>query len=399
LARNIHAVELNDQIDRDWTLRYVPMNLGCLIQENGKELIMARRLAIAILNTSMGMVLVGAPLSYLAQTPARWKAHDTTRPRPPVVKPASQKLPVAPPADALVLFAGEDLSQWRSADGGPAKWIATKGYMESVKGSGYIFTRQSFGDVQLHVEWATPVPAVGKSQGRGNSGVFLMGLYEIQVLDSYENDTYPDGQAASVYGQYPPLVNACLPPGEWQSYDIFFRRDRSNADGKLIQPARVTVVHNALLVQDNVEIWGPTNWLQHSPYKPHPDKLPLSLQDHGNPVRYRNIWLRELPEWTPPGPNHVENERVLILTQKELDGYVGKYQVASGDTYRIIRDGDLLKAHFYGETVLELVPRSTREFALSWTAGKVVFDLNGQGVATGLTFHLGGEQRAAKKVD
>jgi hypothetical protein len=374
-------------------------NLGRLIQENGKDLIMTTRLANAVLNTSMGMVLFGVSSSCLAQTPARWKAHDMTRPRPPVVKPAPQKLPVAPPADALVLFSGEDLSQWRSADGGPAKWVAGKGYMESVKGSGYLFTRQSFGDVQLHVEWAAPVPVVGKSQGRGNSGVFLMGLYEIQVLDSYENDTYPDGQAASVYGQYPPLVNACLPPGEWQAYDIFFRRDRYNADGKLIQPARVTVVHNGLLVQDNVELWGPTNWLQHSPYKPHPDKLPLSLQDHGNPVRYRNIWLRELPEWIPPGPTQVENQPVLILTQKELDRYVGKYHVASGDSYGILRDGDMLKANFYGETFVELVPRSIREFALPWTAGKIVFDLNAEGIATGFTFHLGGEQRSAKKIE
>ncbi len=170
-----------------------------------------------------------------SQAPAQWKAHDITRPRPPIVKPADQKLPIQPPADAVVLFDGRDLSQWRSEDGSPAKWVAANGYMESVKGSGYVFSRRTFGDVQLHVEWAAPVPAMGKSQGRGNSGVFLMGQYEIQVLDSYENETYADGQAASVYGQYPPLVNVCRPPGEWQSYDIVFRRPRFDRNGGAAQ--------------------------------------------------------------------------------------------------------------------------------------------------------------------
>lgn len=353
---------------------------------------------LALFGASFSLVLAPSPDAW-SQAPARWKPHDMNRPRPPIVKPAPQKLPLAPPADALVLFDGKDLSQWRSQDGSPAKWIAREGYMESVKGSGYVFTRQTFGDVQLHIEWAAPVPAMGKSQGRGNSGVFLMGLYEIQVLDSYENDTYPDGQAAAVYGQYPPLVNASLPPGEWQSYDIFFRRDRYNADGKLVQPARVTVLHNGILVQDNVEIWGPTNWLQHSPYKPHPDKLPLSLQDHGNPVRYRNIWLRELPEWAPAGPPAPENLPVLTLTSKELDRYVGKYQVPTGDVYSIVRDKDVLRAHFYAETLIELVPRSKREFALRWTAGKIVFDLDAQEKVTGFTFHLGGEERSGKKIE
>lgn len=340
----------------------------------------------------------GIPQQGFAQMPARWKAHDLSRPRPPIVKPAPQKLPVAPPADALVLFDGKDVSQWRSQDGSPAKWIARDGYMESVKGSGYLFTRQTFGDVQLHVEWATPVPAMGKSQGRGNSGVFLMGLYEIQVLDSYENDTYPDGQAASVYGQYPPLVNASLPPGEWQAYDILFRRDRYDGDGKLLRPARVTVLHNGILVQDNVEIWGPTNWLQHIPYKSHPDKLPLSLQDHGNPVRYRNIWLRELPESTPPGPTSVANEPIMILSEKELDRYVGKYEAARGDGYVIVRDGNVLRGNFAGEALLEMVPRSPKEFALRWTAAKLIFDFDAQGVTTSFTFEIGGESRVVKRV-
>ena len=363
---------------------------------------MRQRSTPAILVMSMAMFLLCVGEAISAQQPTRWKPHDMNRPRPPLVKPARQNLPVPPPADAVILFDGKDLTNWRSEDGGPAKWIAREGYMESVKGSGYIFSKQMFGDVQLHVEWATPVPPKGKSQGRGNSGVFLMGLYEIQVLDSYENDTYPDGQAASVYGQYPPLVNACLPPGEWQSYEIVFRRDRYDADGKLTRPARVTVIHNGILVQDNVEIWGPTNWLQHSPYKVHADKLPVSLQDHGNPVRYRNIWLREISEWTPPGPANIENGPILFLTRAELDRYVGNYQVLEDDhpaTYTISRDGDSLKAHFYGGTVIELVPRSKQEFAMRWTAGKLVFDLDGAGKATAFTLHLGGEQRTANRVN
>ena len=170
---------------------------------------------------------LGVGLPAVAQSPARWKAHDMSRPRPPVVQPPPQALPVPAPPDAVVLFDGKSgLADWRSSDGGPAKWVVKDGAIESVPGSGYLYSARGFGDVQLHVEWAAPVPAKGTSQGRGNSGVFLMGLYEVQVLDSYQNDTYPDGQAAAIYGQYPPLVNACRPPGEWQTYDIVFRRPR-----------------------------------------------------------------------------------------------------------------------------------------------------------------------------
>jgi hypothetical protein len=156
-----------------------------------------------------------------------------------------------------------------------------------VPESGYIFSAGKFGDVQLHVEWATPVPASGRGQGRGNSGIFLMGLFEVQVLDSHENETYADGQAGAIYGQHPPRANACLPPGEWQSYDIVFRRPHFHEDGSVARPARITVLHNGILVQDNVTIWGPTTWLQHRAYERQPDKLPISLQDHGNPVRFR----------------------------------------------------------------------------------------------------------------
>ena len=180
------------------------------------------------------LVLVLTGLSWLQLAPgfsqsrsaSDWLAHDPERPRPPVVSPARQSLPVAAPEDAVVLFDGTGLEGWRSEDGGPARWRVQDGVMISVPESGYLYTSLAFGDVQLHVEWAAPLPVEGKGQGRGNSGVYLMSKYEVQVLDSYRNDTYPDGQAGAVYGQYPPLVNASLPPGEWQAYDIVFRRPR-----------------------------------------------------------------------------------------------------------------------------------------------------------------------------
>ena len=337
----------------------------------------------------------------LSQWPARWKAHDMTRPRPPVVQPPSQALPVPAPPDALVLFDGKSLAEWRSADGGPARWIVKDGAIESVPGSGYLYSARGFGDVQLHIEWAAPVPARGNSQGRGNSGVYLMGLYEVQVLDSYQNDTYPDGQAAAIYGQYPPLVNACRPPGEWQTYDIVFRRPRFRPDGALVSPARVTVIHNGILVQDAVEPWGPTAWLQALPYTAHADKLPLAFQDHGNPVRYRNIWLRELPETTEPGPP-ADARPVVNLPLASLDRYVGKYRVAEegGPTYTVTRRERRLYCDFqYNGQPLELVPHSEREFSLRWTAGELVFDVKADGTVAGFTFTLGGDKRTANKVD
>ncbi len=230
-----------------------------------------------------------------AQTQTKWKLHDRNRPTPVVVEPgtpSTENSPGRPPADAVVLFDGRDLSKWAQKDGSPAKWKVADGYFEVVPHTGYIYTRQPFGDCQLHVEFAEPSPAVGEDQDRGNSGVFLMGLYEIQVLDSFESKTYPDGQAAAVYGQYPPLVNASRPPGQWQSYDIIFHGPRFDGNGKLLGPARVTVLHNGVLVQDNVEIQGPT--ATGRPYEAHAEKLPLALQDHNHPVRFRNIWVREL---------------------------------------------------------------------------------------------------------
>jgi len=228
----------------------------------------------------------------------QWEQHDRNRPLPTVIDPgtaSTQDRAGRPPSDAVVLFDGKDLYKWQNAKtGDPAPWKVGNGYFEVAKGTGNIRTRDGFGDSQLHVEFAEPDPPVGMDQDRGNSGVFLHGLYEVQVLDSYVNKTYADGQAAGIYGQYPPLVNASRPPGQWQAYDIIFHGPRFAKNGNLIRPARMTVLHNGVLVQDNVELTGPTGHHVRPPYQAGPEKLPLELQDHNHPVHYRNIWIREL---------------------------------------------------------------------------------------------------------
>jgi len=252
--------------------------------------------------------LVVGPLLMIGDTHAQnnpqawripWKVSDYNRPHPQVITPgteSNQQQAGKPPSDAIVLFDGKDLSAWASSRGGPAKWTLKQGHMETGNNAGDIVTRQAFGDCQLHVEWATPTPPKGEDQGRGNSGVYLMSLYEIQVLDSFENCTYADGQAAAIYAQYPPLVNASRPPGQWQSYDVIFHGPRFDKEGGLRRTARVTLFHNGVLVQDHVELTGPTDYMKRPPYRPHPEKMPLLLQDHGNPVSFRNIWVREIPE-------------------------------------------------------------------------------------------------------
>lgn len=232
-----------------------------------------------------------------SRNPADWKIHDLERPKPEVIVPASpstQDNVGRAPSDAVVLFDGTSLDAWQTSKGEPAAWKVENGYFEVVPGEGGIETRQGFGDVQLHVEWAAPDPPVGEGQDRGNSGVFLMGQYEVQVLNSYENETYADGQAAAVYGQYPPLVNAMSPPGQWNTYDIVFKRPRFDETGALTQPATVTVFHNGVLVQDHEELTGPSGHYSRPAYTAHADALPISLQDHDHPVRFRNIWVREL---------------------------------------------------------------------------------------------------------
>jgi hypothetical protein len=200
--------------------------------------------------------------------------------------------PGPPPADAIVLFDGTDLSQWQSERGGKAAWEVKDG-VATVNKTGNIATKQSFGDCQLHIEWATPAEVSGEGQGRGNSGVILQGRYELQILDSYQNKTYFNGQAGAVYSQYAPLLNVCRKPGEWQSYDVIFHAPRFDENGNLLKAATITVLQNAVLVQDHVEIKGPTG-KQPTKYIAHSLKQPLVLQDHGNPIRFRNIWIREL---------------------------------------------------------------------------------------------------------
>ena len=218
-----------------------------------------------------------------------WRVHDKSRPEPAIVDPPSE--PGAPPSDATVLFDGKDLNQWQGGQG-EALWKVKDGYVE-VNGTGSVKTKEGFGSCQLHVEWAAPAEVKDKAQGRGNSGVMLMGLYEIQVLDSYDNRTYSDGQAGSVYGQTPPLVNACRKPGEWQSYDIIFEAPKYEGR-EVVSPAYVSVIHNGVVVQHRTKIEGRVAHKDPPKYLPHEDKLPLVLQDHGNPVRFRNIWIRPL---------------------------------------------------------------------------------------------------------
>jgi Domain of Unknown Function (DUF1080) len=292
-----------------------------------------------------------------------WLGHDRDRPQPTVVDPgvpSTQDQAGRAPSDAVVLFDGKDISQWVAMDGSPTKWVMRDGALECVPGSGYVRTSESFGDCQLHVEWASPIPADGESQGRGNSGVFFgFDRYEVQVLDSYQNQTYADGSAAAVYGQYPPLVNVTLPPGKWQTYDILWTAPRFDADGHLVSKARETIFHNGVLVQNNVELTGPTAWIGRAPYKAHPERLPIALQDHGHPVRFRNVWVRELGS-----PRHKE----FMLSDALLDSYVGVYKRGPNpdDTVTIRRAPDgLLALSLAGVSLMMHAESQTRFFALT----------------------------------
>jgi len=221
----------------------------------------------------------------------KWRVHDASRPRPKVVKTGPSKtLGAKPPKGAVVLFDGTDTSMWSHS-----KWKVENGFMEVTRGSGSLQTKQKFSSIKLHLEFATPKVVKGESQGRGNSGVFLCGPYEVQVLDSWDNMSYADGQCAALYGQFPPRVNACRPPGEWQSYDIEFLAPKWDASGKLERKATVTVLHNGVKVHDKREMIGPSGHRSVRSYKQH-GPGPIQLQDHGNPTRLRNIWLVELED-------------------------------------------------------------------------------------------------------
>ena len=235
------------------------------------------------------LVLLLVSIGYAQDDP---KLSEVWRPVPRVVAPG--RTDADPPADAVILFNGKDLSEWKSVEGSDIQWKLENDAMTVSGKSGDIQTRKAFGDCQLHIEWMTPAVVKGNGQGRGNSGVFFMGRYELQVLDSYNNSTYSNGQAGSIYKQYMPLVNACRPPGEWQRYDVIFTAPRFYPDSTVKSAARMTVFQNGVLIQNNVSLWGNTAYIGISKYEVHGDREPLILQDHGNPVSYRNVWVREL---------------------------------------------------------------------------------------------------------
>ena len=258
---------------------------------------------------SLGIVIgVGAQQKNLgySDTPflpgGKWHVHDGNRPQPKMIDPGSastQEMPGKAPSDATVLFDGKNLDGWKASNGGgAAPWKVENGEMVIAPRTGQIESKEHFGDCQLHIEFSTPTGATGEGQARSNSGVFMLGKYEIQVMDSYNNPTYPDGQAAAVYGQYPPLVNASRKPGQWQMYDILWKSPRFGADGKVAEPATVTILHNGVAVQNAVRVLGPVQHRALASYSaPHPPTGPIALQDHGNPVRFRNIWVRELKDY------------------------------------------------------------------------------------------------------
>ncbi len=263
---------------------------------------MQRTLAFAGIVMVAGVGLALQPPGWKFRPGVEYK-NGTIWPEPAVVTPGPT--PSDPPSDAKILFDGKSLDQWKNGEA----WEIKDGYATVQKKD--IETKESFGSCQLHVEFATPAEVKGKGQGRGNSGLYFMTHYEVQVLDSFENKTYFDGQCASLYKQYPPLVNACRKPGEWQSYDIIFEAPKFAGDGSVQTPAYFTVLHNGVLVQNHTALEGFTYFDRPASYTKHPDRLPLRIQNHGNPVRYRNIWLREIPPMVgkKPEPTAAANEK------------------------------------------------------------------------------------------
>lgn len=248
-------------------------------------------------NTIFTVVLLIIANFVLAQEePMKMKPQMTEIWDPEVSVVTPGETPMDAPSDAIVLFDGVDLeNEWTNGQGGKPGWLVEDGCVTVVKGQGAIKTKRVFEDVQLHIEWRTPAEVVGTSQGRGNSGIFFQEKYEVQVLDNYENRTYRNGQAGSIYKQYAPLVNACKGPGEWQTYDIIYMAPRFNDDGTYFTPPTITVLHNGVLVQNHSEVRGPTVFIGVPEYAVSEHGAgSIVLQDHGNPVSYRNIWIREL---------------------------------------------------------------------------------------------------------
>lgn len=355
----------------------------------------ARRPGLPLLCTFAALALTAG---LAADDPPRWKQHDMRRPHPPVIEPAPAGSPGRAPAGAVVLFDGSNLDAWRSTNGGgPAAWKVVDGCMQTVPGAGAIETKKAFGDVQLHIEWSAPSPPVGTGQDRGNSGVFLMGKFEVQVLDSFKADTYADGQAGAIYGQYPPLFNAARPPGEWQTYDIAFRHPRFDAQGKLAEPARLTVFFNGVLVQNNEQAIGPTSWLKWLKYAGIGERGPISLQDHDHPVRYRNIWLVELPERAAPTPQQTALPRPVALPVAKLDRFAGRYRLNDKPDAPVAvftREGSTLSLALpFRPEALVAVPVAENVFDLPYTDGRFTFQADASGKVTGVRVRVGDAER------
>ena len=339
-------------------------------------------------------ILIAAVHSVAAQvtpTSRRWKQHDMGRPHPPTVREGTRLMATRPPSDATVLFDGLNLDSWEAADSRPATWRVRSGYVEVKPGAGSIRTKEKFGDVQLHVEWATPKRPSGTGQDRGNSGIFLMGRYEVQVLDSYDNETYADGQAGALYGQYPPLLNASLPPGEWQSYDIAFRRPRFDSAGHLLERARITVVHNGVLIQNNEALLGPTEWLVTPPDSSVGDAGPLELQDHGTPVRFRNIWLRKLPPRADPPADYLARGERPDLSASVLKRLAGRYRSTDGSTPAVVAVGKRGLQLRLSDVTLDLIPLTAVKFEATKTDATVEFAGDKRGHPAALTLRVGGK--------
>lgn len=262
------------------------LKIDSIIYNNGKiNLVHMKHHKLPFLGITLGLILSTHILNAQGGDPSLTEVWE---PVPEVVTPGDGQ---KPPSDAIVLFDGKNLDQWKGKDGA-AKWEVKNGIATVVGGAGDIETKQEFGDIQLHIEWRTPKKVESEGQGRGNSGIFFQGMYELQVLDSYENATYVNGMAGSIYKQTPPLVNATKSPGEWQTYDVIYRAPKFSGE-ELVSPAKVTVLLNGVLIHDNTEIQGTTEYIGPPKIISH-GKGPLKLQDHGNPVSYRNIWVREL---------------------------------------------------------------------------------------------------------
>jgi hypothetical protein len=290
------------------------------------------------------ILLAGFCVSSAFSQNDKWLPNDMGRPMPGTITPAAQL--GGPPSDAIVLFNGTNMDAWVGRDGNAPKWLVKDGILEVVPGTGSISTKQSFGDCQFHLEWREPSPATGDGQNKGNSGIQFMGLYEVQILDGVNNKTYADGIAGAVYGQYPPLVVAVRNPGEWQTYDILFRRARFDANGYLISPARITILQNGVYVQDNVALTGPTGEPR-SPYIMGPESLPLMLQDHNAPVRFRNVWIRPLPA-READLHYTVMVPFPSFDPKDLASYVGHYQVNANSSIDLQANGNTLTAQVHG---------------------------------------------------